>query len=293
MVDEVLQAHLDTGHTTLARCWQIVRRDGEIMGFTDHDCDLDFADTVFRAGSGLTAMALSQAAGLSVDNTEAMGALSDASITEADIAAGRYDGAVVTAWLANWQDVAQRKVLFRGSIGEITRKGGAFQVELRGLTEALNRPMGRVYQKPCGAVLGDAACGVDLTDPTFVHEIAVETLEDGRVLRFTGLNGFDAGWFTRGALQVLGGVASGQSEGIKADYMDGNVRVVELWAPLAVWPITGDRVQLIAGCDKRFATCVQKFANTPNFQGFPDIPGDDWIASVPRSDGTATGGSLR
>lgn len=293
MVDADFQAHLDGGHTTLARCWQVLRRDGEIMGFTDHDCDLAFADTVFRAGSGLTALALSQAAGLSVDNTEAMGALSDAAISAVDIAAGRYDGAVVTAWLVNWADVGQRKVLFRGAIGEITREGGAFHAELRGLTEALNRPMGRAYQKPCGAVLGDGACGVDLSDPAFQYQGAVQTIEDGRILRFSDLSGFDAGWFTRGVLHVMSGDGSGQSAGLKSDTNDGGVRVIELWSPLPVVPEVGDQLQLIAGCDKRFATCVQKFANTQNFQGFPDIPGDDWIARVPRADGTANGGSLR
>lgn len=34
-------------------------------------------------------------------------------------------------------------------------------------------------------------------------------------------------------------------------------------------------------CDKRFATCRDVFGNTPNFRGFPDIPGDDFLAAHP------------
>ena len=32
-----LQAHLDSGATTLAWCWRIERADGVVFGFTDHD----------------------------------------------------------------------------------------------------------------------------------------------------------------------------------------------------------------------------------------------------------------
>ena len=36
-----LQAHLDSGTTTLAWCWRIERADGVVFGFTDHDRPLD------------------------------------------------------------------------------------------------------------------------------------------------------------------------------------------------------------------------------------------------------------
>jgi hypothetical protein len=51
--------------------------------------------------------------------------------------------------------------------------------------------------------------------------------------------------------------------------------------------------QLAAGCDKSFATCRDAFANAINFQGFADIPGDDFIAATPVSGGQNDGGSRR
>jgi hypothetical protein len=48
-----LAAHLAGGVTTLARCWRLTRRDGVVMGFTDHDGDLAFDAVVHRARSGL------------------------------------------------------------------------------------------------------------------------------------------------------------------------------------------------------------------------------------------------
>ena len=57
-------------------------------------------------------------------------------------------------------------------------------------------------------------------------------------------------------------------------------------------PAPGDSLRLTAGCDKRFATCRLKFVNQANFQGFPHVPGEDWLLAVPRAEGDNTGGSL-
>ena len=194
------QTHLSSGITTLCRCWAVVRRDGVIYGFTDHDRSISFEGVDFKADSGLTAKALQQTSGLAVDNSEALGALSDKAITEADIAAGRFDGAEVRAWLVNWSDVSQRLLQFRGTIGELQRSGGAFQAELRGLTEALNQPQGRVYQKPCTAVLGDKQCRFAFDVPGYATELAVEVVEDARSFRFDNISGFDPRWFEYGRL---------------------------------------------------------------------------------------------
>lgn len=48
-----------------------------------------------------------------------------------------------------------------------------------------------------------------------------------------------------------------------------------------------------AVCDKRWATCVGTFANGPNFQGFPDMPGDDFLTATPVGGGRHDGGSRR
>ncbi|MDF1854911.1 DUF2163 domain-containing protein [Pseudooceanicola sp.] len=288
-----LKAHLDTGATTLCHAWQIRRVDGVVLGFTDHDLDLNLGGVVYRADTGLSATALQQGTGLAVDNSEALGALSDAALSEADIEAGRFDAAELTAWLVNWADTDQRQLVFRATLGEIRRAGGAFHAELRGLTEALNRPLGRVYQKPCPAVLGDAACGVNLAVPGYRSERPVEVVDARLTFSFESLPGFDIGWFQRGRVELLSGEAKGLSGAIKRDrFIDGR-RVIELWQPLRAAVAPGDMIRLDAGCDKRFETCRLKFNNVLNFRGFPDIPGEDWMLAYPSGDGAATGGSRR
>ncbi|QEE35882.1 DUF2163 domain-containing protein [Octadecabacter sp. SW4] len=288
-----LLEHLASGLTTVCRCWAVVRRDGVTFGFTDHDRALDFDGISFRPDAGMSARAIATGTGLAVDNTEAMGVLSDSAITEADIDAGRFDGAEVRAWLVNWRDVTARMLRFRGTIGELRRVGGAFHADLRGLSEALNQPQGRVYQKPCAAVLGDGACRVDMNTAGYVSDRPAEIVDNAQEFRFAGFDDFSPEWFTRGRFTVTSGAATGLVGLIKRDRFDGSQRVLTLWQPLRADVMTGDMLRIEAGCDKRAETCRLKFDNFVNFQGFPDIPGEDWLMSVPSQSGTNSGGSLR
>jgi len=288
-----LEAHLRQGLTTVCHAWKITRSDGEVFAFTDHDLPLTFDGVTFRADTGLSALAVAQSTGLSVDNTEALGALSDSALREDEIEQGRFDGAEVEGWLVNWADTSQRWLNFRGHLGELTRADGAFRAELRGLTEALNRPLGRVYQKPCSAVLGDVTCRFDLSSPNYSLALPVQQVTSARKFVWEGTLGFDADWFTRGRLEVTEGPAAGLWSTIKSDRIAGTTRTIELWEPVRGAIETGTQVRLVAGCDKRVETCQNKFNNFSNYQGFPDLPGEDWVLSVPSSSNTNSGGSLR
>lgn len=287
-----LYAHLASGTTTVCRAWALVRRDGVVMGFTDHDRDLAFDGIAFRASSGVTAKALAQSTGLSVDNSEAVGALTAAALTEGDILAGVYDGTEVSVWLVNWADVTERVLQFGGTIGEIERAGGAFRAELRGLTEALNQPQGTVYQRACAAVLGDARCRFDLATPGFFDVRGAEVVTDRLLFEYAGFSGFADRWFEAGRLVVLSGAATGLVGVVKNDRLSAAGRVIELWQSIGAEVLPGDLVRLEAGCDKRTDTCKFKFNNFPNFRGFPDIPGEDWLMAYPTRATINTGGSL-
>lgn len=275
--------------TTLARAWAVSRGDGLTLGFTDHDQALRFDGVEFRPDSGLSAKAVVQGAGLAVDNTEAEGLLSDDAITEADLMAGLWDGAEVQLWEVNWRRVASRRVLFRGALGEVTRQGRAFRAELRGLGEALNRPLGRVFHPRCSAVLGDGQCRAKLDAPGYAASAAILEVDEGQVFIFAGLPGFDARWFERGTLTVTSGAAKGLSGVVKRDVaVPGGGREVELWTGLGIMPKAGDTVRLVAGCDKQARTCRLKFNNFLNFRGFPHLPSEDWLIA-PQAAGNRVG----
>ncbi len=289
MTREALFDHLETGATTVCRAWSVTRRDGQVLGFTDHDRDLVVDGVTCRADTGMTARILHQTTGLSVDNTEAYGALSAMAITEADLIAGRYDGAEVRAFLVNWQSPDDFVEQFRGYLGEVTRSGGAFKAELRGLSERLNQPQGKAYTPTCSAVLGDGECRFNLAQPGYSVTGVVETVDDGRGFVLTSVSGFDDRWFEGGRLEVLTGPAEGLVGVVKNDRQDSGKRKIDLWTSIGAEIGAGDQVRLQAGCDKTPNTCRVKFANFLNYRGFPHIPGEDWLASYPVPDRASAG----
>ena len=292
-IDPELQARLNAGATTLCRCWRVERQDGRRYGFTDHDVDLAFDGSVFRASSGLDATAVQASTGLSVDNGQVMGALSDAGVSEVEIAAGHFDRAAIEHWLVDWTRPDLRALIFAGRFGEIRRKDGAFEVELRGPAEALNAPVGRTLQRNCDRRLGDGKCRFDLETPGFSANSVVARVEAGAVIHVDGLGGYADGWFAGGALLWTSGANAGERATVKTDGLraDGSRRI-ELWREPGMAAAEADGLHLAAGCDRRAETCRSKFANFLNFRGFPHIPGDDWVAAYPK-DGEVHDGSSR
>ncbi len=291
-IPPALQAHLDSGTTTLAWCWRITRADGTAFGFTDHDRLLAFDGTEFEPESGLTASEIRSGADLSVDAQDAAGALRSDRITEADILDGRWDNAEVELWRVNWQAPSQRVLMRRGAIGQIRRGRHAFVAEIRSMSHILGQTVGRTFQASCDATLGDTRCGVDLEDPAFRGTgTVIDSLRD-RAFTASGLGGFAPGWFRFGTLVWTSGPNSGRrAEVLAHDRSDGIAIITLLEAPIRAIG-AGDGFTIRAGCDKRIATCGAKFGNVVNFRGFPHIPGQDTILRYASQDGGHNGGVL-
>ena len=160
-------AHLASGATTLTTCWRIVRRDGLVLGFTDHDEPLSFGGDTYTPAHGLDGSEAPSKLGAQVDTSEVVGLIHSDAIDESDIVLGRYDGARVETWRVNWRNPDERMLVRTSTVGEIVREDGAFRAELRSGQAALNQAQGRLYQRLCDAELGDARCGVDLGSAAF------------------------------------------------------------------------------------------------------------------------------
>lgn len=275
MLPAALKAHIDTGATTLCRCWRVRLRDGDVLGFTEHDADLTADGTRFLAASGFSASEAETALGLAAPNGEVAGAFSSESIAAADLERGRYDGARVEVLLVNWADPTQVLLEHVREIGEVTRTDNSFRAELRGLAARLDQPTGRVYGRRCDARLGDGLCGVDLSA---FRASGTVVAADALQASVSGLSGFAAGWFSHGVLTFSNGALAGRVVDI-AGHQAGDPARLTFWLPLPESPAPGDAFHIVAGCDKAFATCRAKFANALNFRGFPHMPGSDFAYS--------------
>ncbi len=290
-LDPALQAHLDSGTTTLCWCWRLERRDGAVFGFTDHDLPLTFDGTDYEAMAALSASEVRVSADLAVDGQDAQGALVSDQITETDIADGRWDNAAVELYRVNWADPSQRVLMRRGNLGQIARGQAAFTAEVRSLAHVLNQPVGRTYQYYCDAVLGDARCGKDVSGPAFTAAGVVTALVGDRGFTVSGLGAYAAGWFAFGVLTWATGANAGRVAEVMQHDVDGaSVTVTLAEAPVRA-VVVGDGFAAVAGCDKLAATCRAKFANLVNFRGFPTIPGDETMLRYPNR-GDANNGAV-
>lgn len=269
VLSESLATHIAQEVTTLATCWKVMRKDGVVLGFTDHDMDIVMDDVLFKASTGMTPTAVTSSLGLSVDNMDIEGLLNDDAIREQDVIAGKYDHAKVEVFLVNYQDVAAGKLsLVTGWLGEVTMKGQQFVAEVRSLSQKLQQTIGEVYTPTCRATLGDDKCKKNLAAFTVTGAITAQHTNE----RFADSGREeDSGYFSYGTITFT----SGNNEGFTTEIRDFTNGTFTLFIPAPKTLQVGDTYEAVAGCDKRLDTCIARFNNALNFRGEPHVPGTD------------------
>ncbi|MBL4854842.1 MAG: DUF2163 domain-containing protein [Robiginitomaculum sp.] len=158
------KAHIEREATTLCWVWKLTRQDGNVLGFTDHDRDVNVDGTTYQAASGFSPSDIDARLGFALDNSSVQGLLSSDVITETHIRAGLYDSARVEISRVNWIDTSEYGLIWSGRLGDIQIRDGQFEAELVGRAAVLERSTGRVFAKSCDASFADARCGLDVNN---------------------------------------------------------------------------------------------------------------------------------
>jgi uncharacterized phage protein (TIGR02218 family) len=270
----IAMSWLDEVVTTLAFCWRLDRRDGVTLGFTSHDRDLMLDGLPCRAAPGMAPSAIERREGFDVATLDVSGALSADAITEADLAAGRWDGARVRLWAVDWTAPDDAPVLLAsGEIGDVGVTGEGFTAELRGSTALLERPVVEATSPECRAQLGDRRCRVNLAPLTRLARVVA--CDGADVTVDAGEPAADA--FGYGRMRWMDGANGGLSADIARSA--GTMLTLREAPPFPV--AAGMLVELVEGCDQRLATCGARFGNAANFQGEPHLPGNDLLTRYP------------
>lgn len=281
-ITPTLKAHYAQGSTTIARCWKATRTDGYVLAVTTCTRDLLFEGVLYLAKDGFNPKAISQEATAAVVNTDVDGALSD-EITELDFEAGLWDGCTVEVFEVNYRDLSMGRLslgtMTMGNIG-VTRS--AFQAELRGLTQGLQKRIGRLVTKGCPWKFGDPdTCRFPIATVTFSGTLTSVT--DLRTFRDSA-RAEAADYFGAGVITFTSGDNEGQSIEVYSYAADGTF-VTHL--PFLNNPAIGDTYEASAGCRKRYTEdCRTKFANTNNFGGFDQLPGPDKVLGLGGTEGS-------
>jgi uncharacterized phage protein (TIGR02218 family) len=274
-----LQQHYAQTTTHLAMAWRVIRADGQVYGWVDHDRDLVIDGVTYAASSGLTASATQTTADLQPATLDVT-AFMDVS-SEAEIEAGVWDEARVTVFETRWDvlptavDGAQVNLLLHGKLGQIERLSGVFTAQLHGLLEQLDTRIGRVFSATCPWRLGDSRCQVDLTPYTHPGMVSSVGSDPRYTLSDAGQGQVD-GYFNEGVLTLTSGANAGRS----MDVRQWQAHTFHLHRPLPYPAAVGDTYLAIKGDDKDYDTC-RGFNNQDRFGGFNLLPGIDAVMRNP------------
>lgn len=264
--------------TSLAFLWKISRTDGLQLGYTSHDAPINIDGFVYLSTPGFSVSALDVEATLVQPGPTIFGITSSTGIREDDLELGRWIGARFEISICDWRAPEMGTVtLLIGRAGNVSLShpglvssayngGSQFVMEVvRG--EVWSGEIEPLRSSPlCRSQFGDGACGVSLDSR---HVMLDVQSADGTIFQPVEMPA-NADAYVYGSFRVISGVFAGVTRQIKS--------VAPSFIVLDM-PIDGltplDRVRIWEGCDKRFATCRERFANTAAFNGEPHLPGRD------------------
>ena len=264
---------------------RIVRKDGTVLGWTQHDRDQTVTvtlrgvghSTAMLANPGFNIQSLSSTAGLGVDNTDIYVISADDEMTRADILARKWDGCEVYFFRYNYKLPAAGVIPVKlGSFGNFKPELGQFKVEFRDIRQALQQNTTWIFQEGCRWRFGDARCGLDIADFTVEGEV---TAVSGSY-QFTDSSLVQASdYFGEGFVHWLTGDNAGYPDHKVKTFATGVVVLSE--APIFAIGI-GDTFEISAGCRKRWdEDCNTKFDNLLNYGGEKDKPTRDSLIKPP------------
>jgi uncharacterized phage protein (TIGR02218 family) len=167
---------------------------------------------------------------------------------------------------------------FKGQVSTPEPRGLETILHCKSLMEllAVKLPHNRI-QSQCNHVLYDAGCTLPRGAFTFSGTVQSAT---GQALVATvgsAVAGQVDKYFALGVITFTSGTLLGEKVNVSA--WTQSTRTFVLGSGLTGAPAPGDTFTAYAGCDRARATCLTKFANLANFNGYPDVP-------------TSAGGSL-
>lgn len=268
---------LAQGVSHFACCWEVTRKDGTVLRLTGHHSALTVDGDEYVPAGVIWPSTLRQASGTSVDNMSVSGVLSSDLISVLDVLSARYDHADVRFFLVDYTDPEPFAEVV-GKFGEIQAGDNRFETELRLLSQRLTQKVVELTTRDCRCMdFADERCGLSAATYTFSSDVGSGVAPTRVAFQATGsgVTSKPDGYFANGKLTWTSGANVGIICDVKAS--ETTTGLIELQIPLSYDVEIGDEFDLVAGCDRRFETCRDKFSNTINFQGEPHVRGTDYM----------------
>lgn len=268
ITEELKNAIIDGRRSVLVK---IVRKDGTVYAYTDHDVSLEVDGISYVPSPGLQRVNLTAAADDVVSNQEFASAWVDA--PEEELLAGLFDNAEITTALCSWENpAAGQYIVDKGNLGVIQWTIDGFRADVQNHMRNLMKNIGFLYTANCRHTLfgqfgQDKIGACTLNKASYTWNGSVTSVTTPKLAFATTNIGQPAGYCSSGTITWTTGPNTGVQSPVKKQL----VGSIELMIPTPFDISETDTFEITAGCDKTLDTCKAKFNNVINFGGFPHI----------------------
>lgn len=283
-----LITHLQSVSTTLAAGFYAVSPiDATVVAMTSFSSDLTgvpgYSSVTFKRNTGVTSSQLQSDAGNAFAQMEASVFLIAAGITEADVLAGKWQHAVATLFICNYEALNMGQLIMQsGYLAEFVQKSPVVTCEIKGLNNALTAQIGQVTRPECSHDFCDTGCTLTAADFTVTGTVTGVTSQTQFAAAALTI---PAGWANNGKLTFTSGTNTGYPLRIDNNAV---ATTIMLRTPAPYLPVIGDTFSLLAGCQKRLTDCQNRVKadtttvnNVLNFTGFSFVPTIESFTRLP------------
>ena len=258
-------------------CLRIMPVIGASIYLTDHPRDLTMSGHTYLSTSGYEFTGYSATAGFAPGSLDLQGISGVAGISRAQIAAGLFDGAVVSIFATSWSaPIEDEEPIVRGIFGKARLEDDRYTIDGLSLIDALNTARNDQFTAQCPKVFlsqGFGGCLVPVAPNTVTGSL---TSVSSAALFTDTARGEASDTFAAGTIRFT----SGPNAGLKAleilSFASGGV--IATFEPFYYLPQIGDNYTMVRGCRKRQQDCELRqgvsgpYNNIVNFGGFPWVP---------------------
>ena len=251
--------------TVYAICWYVKLKCGSELKLTNHSNNIKINDEIYISKSILNYQKIVKDSNLMQDNIEITAIIDNIYIKKEEVLKGQFNNAYIKIFLVDLsKDNSNKLIISQGYVNNIKVFDNKFVAKISTLLNQFNKKITQSFSQNCRARFCDNKCNLNAPDYTFYGEIN----------RMISKNSFfdderneEDFYFNYGIITFLTGINKNLSFEVK----NFKNKIIELILPFEFRLYENDKYSIIAGCDKNFTTCVNKFKNSLNFRGEPYI----------------------
>ncbi|MDR1494751.1 MAG: DUF2163 domain-containing protein [Rickettsiales bacterium] len=253
----------------LTKCFKITLKSGETLGFTESSEDLSVDGFTYKSCCGFEEGRQTSFSDMTSSNTSVIAILNSVGVDRREIFSGKFDGASIDIFIVNQKHLEYGKItVTSGFIDFIKISGEQIYFNVAGISSVLEKTLGSIYSPLCRAKFCDSKCSLNILNYTFYGEIEALVSEVEFHTNSEAVVTKTDDYFRYGLVKFIDGPSSGISVEIKQSRTGNIVLGTSLMDGMEV----GNQFSIVAGCSKKFSSCVDKFQNAINFRGEPNLP---------------------